>query len=274
MLTTSTTAATQPAIEGDYVYWLDRHGGQRRVKRTSIYGGQPIETVVENTEVPSWFVVDSASVFFSDETTFKSVPVAGGLVQLLATDPCAGLLVQDGTHLSWVPDALVPFRIHRVSKGGGAVEEVLSQPMGGLIATGGGWLFLVPGGEVYRMPPDGGAPPEHFMGSNVSQIAVNSMAVYVVGSIQNTIGYKEHTWEPAGGGQTFVSSTAGTLIHKMVATEQYVVWIDNYNDRVARKLVSGGAIEYHALVGNPTDLGAQGDLVAWVEDEVHIWVSP
>jgi hypothetical protein len=117
------------AVEGSYAYWM---GHYDTIARVPINGGAT-ETVATGLPFLCDFVVDSASVYFSEQDTgdIRKMPAGGGEITTLTHRPpyyAPHILALDASNLYWVNQ----HEVGRLPKAGGDVtiiaEGLISVP--------------------------------------------------------------------------------------------------------------------------------------------------
>jgi hypothetical protein len=278
-LASAPTRASQPTADSTHVYWLQEAGSTASVLRTDDGAGQPIETVVPTSESVEQFIVGTSFVYFSTPTAIKRVPKSGGAATQLASDHCAYELLQDDTHIYWFNDALAA---RRVSKNGGAIEELLSLPtMHGYARVASGWFYYpakldmnstaVP---MMRIPVDASGMPEQFLGGQwtwTTETAVNSTGFYFEAGV--TVGDIAIYYSTHDTPLEIELLNNLSRVQELVATEQYLFWMDSVMRRMLRMQLPNGNPGYIECDEEPTAMGGFGATQVWVENEIDVWVA-
>jgi hypothetical protein len=186
------------AVDGSNVYWVNQGlGNTGSVMQLSLAGGDPTP-LATNEQYPQGIAVDADHVYwtnFAYAGSIKSVPIGGGTVATLASDPSminTEDLAIDANNVYWVNagdagDTVNRGTVMRVPLAGGSLLTIASKVDSptDLAVSQGQVYFLLNGltaSGVQRVSVMGSSNPTPITSSVATSVAADATGVFVAGS--------------------------------------------------------------------------------------------
>jgi hypothetical protein len=256
---------------GGWVYWAEGGvigltEGTGRLAATPLMGGA-VTTLAQGVAQPlPMMAADGAHLYFADRFRIKSVPIAGGVSETLATgDFYVSGIASDGERVYWTEDPLATVR--SVSVTGGEVQALASgSGPSAFIRVSGDYLYWTEGFDRILRVPKGGGAVETVAAQLpfLSDLAVDASGVYF--SEQDS-GLVRST--PLNGGSfAFIGTGLPFSWHTIALDAHDVYWVDQSDLWRASK--AGGtqvwiASQLDSDVAFPNGVVSDGSFVYWSE---------
>jgi hypothetical protein len=256
---------------GGWVYWAEGGvigltEGTGRLAATPLTGGA-VTTLAQGVDQPlPMIVADATRVYFADRFRIKSVSIAGGVPETLATgDFYVSGIASDGERVYWTEEPLATVRSVGVT--GGEVQTLATgSGPSGLIRVSGGYVYWTESFDRILRGPKGGGTVETVAAQLpfLSDLAVDSSGAYFS---ENDSGSVRRA--PLNGGSFALIGTGLPFSWNVIALDAHdVYWVDQSDLWRASK--AGGmqvriASELNSDAAFANGVVSDGSFVYWSE---------
>ena len=256
---------------GGWVYWAEGGviglaEGTGRLAATPLTGGA-VTTLAQGVAQPlPMMAADGSRLYFADRFRIKSVSIAGGVPETLATgDFYVSGIASDGERVYWTEDPLATVRSVGVT--GGEVQTLATgSGVSGLIRVSGGYVYWTEGFDRILRLPKGGGTVETVAAQLpfLSDLAVDASGVFFSeqdsGLIRST---------PLAGGSFALIGTGLPFSWNIIALDAHdVYWIDQSDLWRAGK-AGGPQVRVSSQLDSdaafPNGVVSDGSFVYWSE---------
>jgi hypothetical protein len=285
------------AVDATSVYWTADVGSSSYGVMKMPKCGGAVSTLASVNGLAGSLAVNAHDVYFltntfgSGDTDVMSVPIGGGAPVILAYAPFARALAIDATSAYWITfaeDDTVARTVMRVPLEGGTRTTLVShqyQPLGIVVGNGNVYWSDLNGkdstgyaGQVLSVPVGGGTPVV-FGDKAMGDLAMNSTAMFWLGSREGYASDEMIVTEPLAGGTqvTLAYASQGTTqLGPLVADDSslycFALHFDvGTSDIVKLPLGSGAPTTITSGVGQKVNEMALDDTsLYWIDDDGRI----
>jgi hypothetical protein len=256
---------------GGWVYWAEGGvigltEGAGRLAATPLTG-DAVTSLAQGVAQPlPMMAADGAHLYFADRFRIKSVSIASGVPETLATgDFYISGITSDGERVYWTEDPLATVRSVSVT-GGEAQTLATGSGPSGLIRVSGDYVYWTEGFDRILRVPKGGGTVETVAAQLpfLSDLAVDASGVYF--SEQDS-GLVRST--PLDGGSFALIGTGLTFSWNVIALDAHnVYWVDQ-NDLWRASKPGGTQVQISSELNSdaafPNGVASDGSFVYWSE---------